>query len=243
MMKVNELDGGIIYIEDAFPLHKEFIQAIEKDNEEINSIIPSWSDWMDGEPIDGIWTPTTHKGYLKQVDWDYSINNSNDGWPRVNVGPYWSKEHAQAYEILKMIDDPYQKALDIWCEKTGTKKLDWITKNYTIKKYKTNQQISAHADRDHDFDRNTFDWTVLIYLNDDYTGGEIVFNNLGHTIAPKAGSILFFPADEVHTANQVFSGTKYFIFLYIQSEFGFSHSLYEYFENMVKDIKKIRQGL
>jgi hypothetical protein len=241
-MKVNELDGGIIYIEDAFPLHKEFIDAIEDNdnNERINHIIPRWTKWMDGGPINGVWTPTDHRGYMKQVDWDYSINNNNSHWPRNNVGPYHSPEHLEAYDILKMIDEPYKKALDVWCEKTGNKKLDWITKNYSIKKYKTGQAIASHSDRDHDHDKNTFDWTALIYLNDDYTGGEIRFDTLDYSVAPKAGSILFFPADEMHTAMQVLSGNKYFVFLYIQSEYGFSHSLYEGFGIIVDKIKELQ---
>lgn len=236
-MKINELDGGIIYIEDAFPLHKEFIDAIELNdkNEEITSIIPSWEDWMDGKPIDGVWMPTEQRGYVKQVNWDYSMNRKNSNWPRTEVGPYHSSSHLEAYNILKMIDEPYKQVLDIWYEKTGNKKLDWITKNYTIKKYKTNQAIGKHSDRDHDHERNTYDWTVLIYLNDDYTGGEILFNDLGHRLAPKAGSVLFFPSDEVHEATEVFSGNKYFIFLYIHSEYGICHSLYENFYELIQE--------
>jgi hypothetical protein len=238
-MKIYELEGGVLYIEEAFPLHKEFIEAIE-DTNNINTIIPDWSDWMDGRPIDGVWTPTQHTGYFKMIDWDYTINEKNKSWPRKNIDFSYSKDHAQSYDILKMIDEPYQKALDVWCEKTRTNKLDWITKNYTIKKYKTDKAVGTHADRDHDFENNTFDWTALIYLNDNYEGGELFFDTLGYTVSPKAGSILFFPAHELHTANKVVSGTKYFIFLYIQSEYGFSHSLYENFRGIVQDMKRIR---
>jgi hypothetical protein len=236
-VKINELDGGIIYIEDAFPLHKEFIDAIENNNknEKINGIIPSWVDWMDGGSIDGVWTPTHHRGYVKQIDWDYSINSKNSKWPRIEIGPYHSSEHFDAYNILKMIDEPCKEILDIWHKKTGNKKLEWITKNYTIKKYKTNQLIRRHRDRDHDQERNTYDWTVLIYLNDDYTGGEIVFSNLGLTLTPKAGSVLFFSSDEVHEAKKVLSGNKYFIFFYIHSEHGICHSSYENFYDLIQE--------
>jgi hypothetical protein len=233
-MKVNDLGGGIIYIEDAFPLHKEFIEAIESTS---NNIIPDWSDWMDGEPIDGVWTPTEQRGYVKQVDWDYTFNLSNSYWPRKTIEPSDNQEHNAAYDILKMIDEPYKKALAIWCEKTGNKELDWVTKNYTIKKYNTHQAISRHRDRDHDFDTNTFDWTALIYLNRNYRGGDIIFDTLDVTVSPSAGSILFFPSDAYHTAAEVTAGNKYFIFLYIQSEYGFSHSLYEQFGNMVKEMQ------
>lgn len=235
-MKINELDGGVIYIEGAFPLHKEFIEAIEKNNEnkDINNVIPPWEKWLDGQHIDGVWTPVHERGFVKNIDWDYTINEQNVRWPRIDVGIDYSKEHSQAYDILKMIDEPYKKALEVWSEKTGNPKVNLITKNYTIKKYNTSQMIPAHSDRDHDHEFNTFDWTALIYLNDEYTGGKLKFNNLGYSIKPTAGSIVFFSSDEVHTANQVLSGNKYFIFLYIQGKVGFSHSVNERFIDTVK---------
>lgn len=241
-MKTTVLPGNVIYIEDAIPLHKEFLHALEANdnNENIDSIIPSWEPWMDGWPENGVWVPKHRRGEVKQVDWDYVINDKNDHWPRIHVGPLYSKAHEESYKILKMIDEPYQKALDVWCEITGNEKMEWVTKNYTIKKYDTNQAIARHTDRDHDHDANSFDWTALIYLNDDYTGGELNFEDLGYKLSPKAGSIVFFSSDEPHSAQQVFSGNKYFIFLYIQSKYNFSHSIYEDSQNLVKAIRKQR---
>jgi hypothetical protein len=238
-MKINELDGGVIYIENAFPLSKEFIEAIEENNEnqKINSIIPPWSKWLDGHHVDGVWTPIYERGFVKDINWDYTINGHNIIWPRIEVDPKYSKEHSEAYTILKMIDEPYKKALNVWSEKTGNPKVNLITKNYTIKKYNTSQMIPAHSDRDHDHDFNTFDWTALIYLNDDYTGGELEFNNLGYSIEPTAGSIVFFLSDEVHTAHQVISGNKYFIFLYIHSDIGYTHSINERFFETANNIR------
>jgi hypothetical protein len=42
-------------------------------------------------------------------------------------------------------------------------------------------------------------YSSIIYLNDDYEGGEIRFTKLNKTIKPKAGSIVFLRADECHT--------------------------------------------
>ena len=51
----------------------------------------------------------------------------------------------------------------------------------------------------------------LLYLNDDYIGGEIVFPNQGISIKPEAGSLLFFEGDhkKPHAVNQVVSGPRY----------------------------------
>ena len=240
-MNVQQLPGNVIYIEDAIPLHKEFLDALEANdsNESIHSVIPPWQDWMDGYEVDGVWTPKFLRGKLKQIDWDYEINDKNDHWPRKHVGPLYSEAHKESHEILKMIDEPYKKALDVWCEITGNKKLEWVTKNYTIKRYDTGQMIASHTDRDTDHDRNSFDWTALIYLNDDYTGGDLSFDDLGYKLSPKAGSIVFFSSDERHSAEMVATGNKYFIFLYIQSKYGFSHSIGENSSDLVQRIKGV----
>lgn len=236
-MKINELKGGVLYIEDAFPLHKEFIECLEN-NDNVNSVIGPWQVWNDNEnPL----TPhipnsqphqDNRRGWLKNIDWDRTKQiwspEPSDEKPRVEIALDYSQEHIDAYKIIRMIDEPYKKALDVWSEKTNNVKIDkWITKNYTIKKYDTGQSISKHRDNERP-DELPYDWTVLIYLNDDYVGGEIQFDDLGYGLRPKAGSILFFPSTEMHTAYPVKEGYKYFIFLYIQTKYRLTHSLYEY---------------
>jgi predicted 2-oxoglutarate/Fe(II)-dependent dioxygenase YbiX len=53
--------------------------------------------------------------------------------------------------------------------------------------------------------------SVLIYLNDDYEGGNIVFPNSKVSLKPEAGSMLFFPSNflYVHEIEPILSGTKY----------------------------------
>lgn len=53
--------------------------------------------------------------------------------------------------------------------------------------------------------------SAVLYLNDDYSGGELGFPNHGITIKPTAGSIVIFPSVEpyVHDPKTVISGEKY----------------------------------
>jgi hypothetical protein len=53
--------------------------------------------------------------------------------------------------------------------------------------------------------------SAVVYLNDDYEGGEIQFTRQGLTIKPEAGDIVMFPSNFVyeHASLEVFSGTKY----------------------------------
>jgi Rps23 Pro-64 3,4-dihydroxylase Tpa1-like proline 4-hydroxylase len=53
--------------------------------------------------------------------------------------------------------------------------------------------------------------SAVVYLNDDYDGGEIEFVRQGLTIKPGAGDIVLFPSNFVyeHASLEVKSGTKY----------------------------------
>jgi hypothetical protein len=51
----------------------------------------------------------------------------------------------------------------------------------------------------------------LLYLNDEYQGGELVFPKQGISIKPEAGSLIFFEGDYIkpHGVNQIVSGSRY----------------------------------
>jgi predicted 2-oxoglutarate/Fe(II)-dependent dioxygenase YbiX len=55
------------------------------------------------------------------------------------------------------------------------------------------------------------DYTGLAYLNDDFTGGELVFPDLDVVIVPKPGLLVAFPSNHkfVHAVPKVLSGTRY----------------------------------
>ena len=57
------------------------------------------------------------------------------------------------------------------------------------------------------------DLSVLIYLNDDFEGGEISFSNFGYKVKPRAGLLIAFPSDHryLHEAHLVKSGVRYAI--------------------------------
>jgi predicted 2-oxoglutarate/Fe(II)-dependent dioxygenase YbiX len=57
----------------------------------------------------------------------------------------------------------------------------------------------------------------ILYLNDDYAGGEIEFVNFNIKIKPKAGSLIVFPSNYAyrHIAHPVTSGTKYAIVTWV----------------------------
>jgi predicted 2-oxoglutarate/Fe(II)-dependent dioxygenase YbiX len=55
------------------------------------------------------------------------------------------------------------------------------------------------------------DLSVVCFLNDDFTGGELVFPDLELSIAPRAGTLVCFPSDHnfIHGVNPVRAGHRY----------------------------------
>ena len=77
----------------------------------------------------------------------------------------------------------------------------------SILKYEKAGYLPEHSD--HGISSRTL--SVVMYLNDDYEGGEISFTSVGVTIKPEAGSIIFFPSNFVfsHEVAEMKSGIRY----------------------------------
>jgi hypothetical protein len=237
-MIVHELPNGILYIENVFDQAQEFIDKIEEHENDLDthSVIPAWEDWYDSIPKkisetewEMVRDPFT-KGKQKLFNWDVSSTNKNRFWPRPKL--VLDEIHKKLEPTVDMINKPYLKILDVWYEKTGNSKLDYISKNYFLRKYHAGGMIGPHIDKNADNPLNTMDWSVLFYLNDDYEGGELFFPDLDITIKPSAGSAIFFPCTTVHVAEPVKDGEKYYIFMVIHTEFGYSSGLGEPYHEM-----------
>lgn len=52
---------------------------------------------------------------------------------------------------------------------------------------------------------------IIVYLNDNYEGGELHYRNQGITYVPQAGDLVVHEADEIcrHEVNKVISGNRY----------------------------------
>jgi len=79
----------------------------------------------------------------------------------------------------------------------------------SIAKYSTGKQMGPHVDSYGD-ERSPV-LSVVLYLNDDYDGGDLYFPNQNISIKPSAGSLVAFPSIEpyYHQSNIVTRGIKY----------------------------------
>lgn len=74
-------------------------------------------------------------------------------------------------------------------------------------RYPAGGQYRVHSDWGPATFRRTY--TALVYLNDDFTGGETAFPDLGYQATPRAGDLLLFPSHLLHCGNPVAHGSKY----------------------------------
>lgn len=86
---------------------------------------------------------------------------------------------------------------------------------WQLVKYEVGEEFKAHSDCLNKENDRLF--TTIIYLNDDFEGGETSFPNTGETIYPKQGKLVVWKnllADKsnnksIHAGNPVLKGTKY----------------------------------
>lgn len=89
---------------------------------------------------------------------------------------------------------------------------DWqvggFNERFRFYRYRGAQFFKAHKDGSYErSDAEVSFLTILIYLNDDFTGGHTDF--AWESIKPRAGSALVFPHRQMHQGSAVESGTKY----------------------------------
>jgi hypothetical protein len=84
--------------------------------------------------------------------------------------------------------------------------------------YKAGDSFSLHTDTGLYYNKQTLEetrWTLLIYLNDDFDGGQTTFYNDDWTIkkiiVPKTGMCILFDIDLWHKGNEILTGEKYWI--------------------------------
>lgn len=79
---------------------------------------------------------------------------------------------------------------------------------YNFVKYGAGEYFKTHVDHG---PFNCYTTSLVVYLNDDYEGGEIEWNRFGLKIKPSAGSIAVFPSNFIyeHESHLITSGIKY----------------------------------
>lgn len=125
-----------------------------------------------------------------------------------NVDEYISLVNSRCSDLISSALKDYVGLFEIEQEIKDIKK-------YTLLRYSVGQQYYRHYDGGTESARSI---SVLIYLNDDYEGGEIEFPNFKTKIKPKSGMMILFPSNYAyaHIAHPVLSGEKYAIVTWLK---------------------------
>jgi predicted 2-oxoglutarate/Fe(II)-dependent dioxygenase YbiX len=118
-------------------------------------------------------------------------------------------------EVVPLVGHAFQT----WVQDVYGQEIEWFEWP-DILKYGPGGRYDLHADAEV-LDRDAGQWrrvqerdfSLLIYLNDAFTGGAIEFPDIGLTVQPRTGMLVAFPSDHRyrHAALPVTSGTRYVI--------------------------------
>jgi len=109
-------------------------------------------------------------------------------------------------ELLKIMQEYAKRVYDFVKEQYGDNFEDFIETKTHIAKFLPGSGMHEHYDSNRPNDIAT-----LIYLNDDYIGGEIYFPKYGISYKPEPGDLLCFPDNPnfVHGVKEIQDGIRY----------------------------------
>jgi len=186
--------GGCIAIyENAWPTPQQTIELVEKEC----SNSSSGAYWTRAETVGSGPFQDARTNQLLPVSHLANVSNN----------PLLQNIHNQFYMLLLASTIPY-------VAKTGMNEY-LFHEQYNLLKYSSGQEYKAHYDSGTGMGRAI---SALVYLNNDYTGGEIEFPNHNVKIKPLPGMMILFPSNfaYLHQAHPVIEGTKYALVTWIR---------------------------
>lgn len=191
-MNRRQLAPGIFIYSQVLDSHTEMIKDIEEGAESSQTL------WVQSEII---------QGEDSRVDKDYRDTYS------ITIG--YSPIVLDQFSNLK---ESFNSSLsNIFLAGFSSAELDYKIEHnlettwhesYSILKYGKGQKFVNHVDDHKDYHRRV---SVVYYMNDNYSGGEIVFPRFGITYKPLSDELLIFPSTYVynHSVSPVVEGTRY----------------------------------
>jgi len=194
MFDMEYVHPEIFYWDNVLSYPNEFIGFVEEidKNTDSHTKIPAWSEWRASDDI------STLYGYAKT----FGLKQSKEKTGNEKIDQkilYISNSLEMAFE---MCTERYfqNRRLD-------PSKYSLTIDPLNIKKWNTGAYMGPHPDGDTQATGLAF--SIILYLNDDYEGGEIRFRDHNITIKPKAGSLIIFPSNIIHEVLPITSGVRY----------------------------------
>jgi Rps23 Pro-64 3,4-dihydroxylase Tpa1-like proline 4-hydroxylase len=171
------------------------IESLEEKRKEVlgysSESVQEWKPWspnnLEGEPV---------FCWQKFLPKPGNINNQD---------LFYKEQHEISLQLFDALDRALEHYFTLY--PYAKKNIKSREKTMHLLKYKESGFLPAHSD--HGISSRVL--SALLYLNDDYEGGDINFPHAGVKIKPEAGSIIFFPSNfvYVHEVAAVTKGTRY----------------------------------
>jgi hypothetical protein len=138
-------------------------------------------------------------------DHSYVRNCVDLKYKRTNLGKHMPFNQ-NLFDIHESVDNSLDKCLNHY-ENLWNLKM-YYKEAFNFIKYLPGKYFKVHGDHGPYYSCTI---SAVIYLNDNYDGGELEFTRQELKIKPEAGDIVMFPSNYVyeHSSLEVFSGTKY----------------------------------
>ena len=181
---------GIYIYKNALPESMEIPQKIESVLGDGKSLFFKWSEALVGD-FQKI------KDYRDCVDFKIRRDSLKPGDPKAD----------EIASIHDQITAKLNECLDHYVDIFKMNPLGY-TEAINFVKYGPGQHFQVHPDSGPTYH---CDVSTVMYLNDDYEGGELWFPHFEYTYKPEYGDIVLFPSNFLysHAALPVKSGTKY----------------------------------
>lgn len=89
--------------------------------------------------------------------------------------------------------------------------------NFVLANIKSNENFMSHQDVNLDEEQNVVNgYVAMYYLNDNFQGGELLFDKLGLSYKPIAGEVVIFPYNLWHRVKTVTGGDRYTAMILIE---------------------------
>ena len=199
MFEYKELALGLVYytntVKDPSKIVKDILDLEEK-RKNLNNIVTNIKEWQPwdydyGKPEKTIycwqkWIPTPENLIKSDPFYEETLSISK-----------------RLYDGLESCVNHYKNELYPWAGRN----LKSREHSMSFLRYEKGGYLPAHSD--HGVSSRTL--SCVMYLNNDYKGGDIVFDHAKVTVSPEAGSIVFFPSNfvYVHEVMEITEGTRY----------------------------------
>jgi hypothetical protein len=162
-----------------------------------------------GDSIDNI---LIINNFINKEDCELIVKNLNSGTALRSDG-FWENRIFAEFSFPKECKAILKKnrinAHKVIKERFGSSLLPNSMNQHVIK-WPTGPGMENHID-DESYERNHYHIASVLYLNDNYDGGEINFPTQGISFKPKAGDFIAFPGNKnyPHGVSEIFSGERY----------------------------------